>query len=146
MSFFRTSGAPNIQPMPGAASTALVANGLVTVTAGAIAKSASTDSVAMGICLETRATTDGDYATARDVLVDLVGENDILYCDNVVGTLTTGMKGQFFKLSSTTGVSADAAQATDTPAAGLLLICVGFVSTTAGYFVLNGSKLTRGAQ
>lgn len=145
MAFYRSSGQANIIPLPGAASTALTANGLVTVTAGALAKSASTDSVVMGICMETRATTDGDYATARDVLVDCVGENDILYCDNVTGTLTTAMKGQFLKLSSTAGTVADAGTATDTPAAGLVLICVGFVSATAGYFVLNGSKLSRGA-
>lgn len=145
MSFFRSSGLPNVQPLPGAASTALVANGMVTVTAGALAKSASTDSVVMGICKETRATTDGDYATARDVLVDLVDNRSILLCDNVVGTLTAAMKGQFLKLSSTTGVSADAATATDSPAAGLVLLCVGFISATQGYFILNGSKTERPA-
>lgn len=145
MAFYRISGAPNIQPLPGAASTALVANGMVTVTAGALAKSASTDSVAMGLCLETRATTDADYATARDVLVDLVDDRSILYCDNVTGTLTTGMKGQYLKLSSTAGVVADAGTATDTAAAGLILLCVGFISATQGYFILNGSKTERPA-
>lgn len=145
MSFYRISGTPNVQPLPGAASVALVANGVVTVTGGALAKSASTDSVAMGLCLQTRATTDSDYATAKPILVDLVGQQDVLLCDSVVGTLTAGMVGQFLKLSSTTGISADAATATDTPAAGLILICVGFISATQGYFILNGSKTTRGA-
>lgn len=145
MSFFRASGVSNIQMLPSAASTPLVANGLVTVTGGALAKSASTDSVVMGICLQTRASTDADYTTAKPFPVDLVGSTDILYCDNVTGTLTTGMVGQFLKLSSTAGVVADAGTATDTPAAGLVLICIGFISTTQGYFVLNGSKLTRGA-
>lgn len=145
MSFFRISGTPNVQPMPGAASTALVANGMVTVTAGALAKSAATDSVAMGLCMETRATTDGDYATARSVLVDLVDNQALLLCDNVTGTLTTGMVGQYLKLSSTAGVVADAGTATDTPAAGLILLCVGFISATQGYFILNGSKTERPA-
>lgn len=145
MAFYRISGLPNVIPLPGAASTALTANAIVTVTAGALALVASTGSVAMGLCLETRASTDADYATARDVLVDCVGPSDVLYCDNVTGTLTTAMKGQFFKLSSTTGLIADAGTATDTPATGLILICVGYISATQGYFVLNGSKLTRGA-
>jgi hypothetical protein len=79
------------------------------------------------------------------VLVDMVKEDDILLCDNVTGTLTTGMVGQFFKLSSTAGVVADAGTATDTPAAGLILVCIGFISATQGYFVLNGTKLTRPA-
>ena len=145
MAFYRVSGAPNIQPLPGAASTALTANAIVKISSGTLALAASTDSVAIGLCLETRASTDADYATARPVLVDMVGPTDILYCDNVTGTLTTGMVGQFMKLSSTAGVVADAGTATDTPASALILICVGFISATQGYFVLNGSKLTRPA-
>lgn len=145
MAFYRTSGTPNIQPLPGAASTALTANAIVTVTAGALALVASTGSVAMGLCLETRASTDADYATARPVLVDMVDNRSILYCDNVIGTLTSAMIGQFFKLSSTAGVVADAGVATDTPGAGLILICVGFISATQGYFILNGSKTERAA-
>lgn len=145
MAFFRISGPPNLQLLPGAASTVLTANAVVTVTAGALALVASTGSVAMGLCMETRATTDGDYATARGVLVDMVGPSDVLYCDNVTGTLTTAMVGQFFKLSSTAGVVADAGTATDTPAAALILTCVGFISTTQGYFILNGSKISRPA-
>lgn len=142
--FLRTSGLPNAQPLPGAASVALVAGGLVTVTAGALAKSASTDSVVMGISLETRATTDADYAVARPVLVDLVDNRSVLLGD-VTGTLTAAMIGQYLKLSSTTGILADAATATDTPAAGLVLLCVGFISATQGYFILNGSKTERPA-
>lgn len=145
MSFYRVSGLPNVQPLNGAASTALVANGVVDITAGALAKSSSTSSNPIGLCLETRATTDADYASARPVLVDMVDNRSILLCDNVTGTLTTGMVGQFLKLSSTAGVVADAATATDTPAAALVLLCVGFISATQGYFILNGSKTERPA-
>lgn len=145
MGFYRVSGVPNVQSLPGAASTALTANALVTVTAGALALVASTGNYAMGLCLETRASTDADYATARGVLVDCVDSRDVLYCDNVTGTLTTAMVGQFFKLSSTAGVVADAGTATDTPANGLILVCVGFISATQGYFVLSASKLQRAA-
>lgn len=145
MAFYRASGLPNCQMLPGAASTALVANGFVTVTAGALAKSASTDSMISGISMETRATTDGDYATARDVLVDMLMPGDIVFCDNVTGTLTSAMRGQFLKLSSTAGVVADAGTAIDTPAAGLVLELIQFVSATSGFFVVNGLKTTRQA-
>ena len=145
MAFYRVSGIPNVQPLPGAASTALTANAIVTIASGALALAASTSNVAVGLCLETRASTDADYATARPVLVDMVDNRSILYCDNVTGTLTTAMVGQFFKLSSTAGVVADAGTATDTPAAALILMCVGFISATQGYFVLNGQKAERPA-
>lgn len=131
--------------MNGAASTVLVANGLVTMVSGALAKSSSTSNVISGICLETRATTDSDYATARPVLVDALGPNCVVFCDNVTGTLTAAMEGQFFKLSSTAGVVADAGTATDTPAAALVLMCTKFVSATSGYFKVSGLKQIRPA-
>lgn len=145
MSFFRISGVANIQQMNGAASTVLVANGLVTMASGALGKSASTSNVISGICLETRATTDSDYATAKPVLVDMLGPNVLVYCDNVTGTLTAAMEGQFMKLSSTAGVVADAGTATDTPAAALVLMLVKYISATQGYFMVNGLKQERPA-
>lgn len=145
MSFYRIGGTPNIQPMNGAASTVLVANGLVTMASGALAKSASTSNVISGICLETRATTDSDYATARPVLVDMLSPTALVYCDNVTGTLTAAMEGQFLKLSSTAGTVADAGTATDTPAAALVLILIKYISATQGYFMVNGLKQERPA-
>ena len=56
------------------------------------------------------------------------------------------MEGQYFKLSSTAGVVADAGTATDTPAAALVMTLVKYVSATAGYFKVNGLKQLRGAQ
>lgn len=131
--------------MQSAASTAIAAGSIVVQTAGVLANVASTGSVVSGIALETRASTDGDYATARATLVDALDENCQVYCDNVVGTLTKAMEGQFLKLSSTTGVSADAATATDTPAAGLVLQLVTFMSATQGVFKVNGLKQSRPA-
>ena len=146
MSFYRASGVSDTQPMNSAASTALVANSLVVETAGALANVASTGSLVSGILLQTRASTDSDYATAKPVLVDRLGPGTTVFCDNVTGTLTAAMEGQFLKLSSTAGVVADAGQATDTPGAGLVLQLVKFVSATQGYFTVNGLKHTRGAQ
>lgn len=145
MSFFRISGSPNVQPMNGAASTVLSANGLVALIAGALAKASSTSSMISGICLETRAATDSDYASARPVLVDMLDDDALVFCDNVTGTLTQAMEGQFLKLSSTAGLVADAGTATDTPAAGLVLELIKFISATQGYFKVNGMKHTRPA-
>lgn len=145
MAFYRSSGVSDIQPMNGAASTALTANALVVETAGALALVASTGSLVSGLCLQTRASTDSDYATAKPVLVDRLGPGTTVFCDNVTGTLTAAMEGQFLKLSSTAGVVADAGTATDTPAAGLVLQLVKFVSATQGYFTVNGLKHIRGA-
>lgn len=145
MALYRASGTANIQPLPGAASTALTANALVTVTAGALALVSSSGNYGMGLCMETRASTDSDYAVARDVLVDMVGEGDLIYCDNVTGTLTAAMRGQFFKMSSTAGVVIDAGTATDTPAAALIWVLVTFISATQGMFVLSGRKISRPA-
>ncbi len=145
MSFYRISGVSNIQPCNGAASTVLVAGGLVTMVSGALAKSSSTSNVITGICLETRAATDSDYATARPVLVDMLGPDDLVYCDNVTGTLTAAMEGTFLKLSSTAGVVADAGTSTDTPAAALVLMCQKFISATQGNFFVNGLKALRPA-
>jgi hypothetical protein len=145
MSLYRSSGTANLQLLPGAASTVLTANSLVTVTAGALALVSSAGNYGMGLCMETRATTDADYATARGVLVDMIGEGDVVFCDNVTGTLTAAMIGQFFKMSSTAGVVIDAGTATDTPAAALIWVCVGFISATQGYFVLSGRKIARPA-
>lgn len=145
MSFYRVSGSPDIQFLNGPASTILSANGLVTEASGALAKSSSTSSLISGICMETRTANDGDYTTARGVMVDMLGPTDLVFCDNVTGTLTAAMEGQFLKLSSTAGLVADAGTATDTPAAGLVLMLVNFVSSTSGYFKVNGLKHMRGA-
>lgn len=140
MAFYRVSGQANIQPAQGAASTVLSANGIVVVTAGVLAKVSSSGSLVSGICLEERTATDADYATARPVLIDVLDENSIVFCDNVTGTLTKAMEGQFLKLSSTAGLVADAGTATDTIAAALVLQLQQFVSATSGYFKVSSLK------
>lgn len=145
MAFYRVSGPANIQFMNGAASTVLSANGLVVETAGALAKVSSSGSLVSGICMEERTATDADYATARGVMVDMITPSDVLYANNVTGTLTAAMEGQFLKLSSTAGLVADAGTATDTIAAALVLQLVKFISATEGYFQVNGMKNMRPA-
>lgn len=145
MAFYRSSGTSDIQPMNSAASTVITPNSLVVETAGALAEVASTSSLVSGLALSGRATTDSDYATAKPLLVDRLGPGTTVFCDNITGTATAAMEGQFMKLSSTAGLVADAGTATDTPAAALVLQFVKFVSATSGYFTVNGLKHIRGA-
>lgn len=142
MSFFRISGTPNVQPMNVAASTALVANGLVNLVSGTLAKAASTSTVISGIALQTIASTDSDYASAKQVLVDMLGPTSLVYCDNVTGTLTQAMEGTYLKLSSTAGVVADAGATSATPGTAYVLLCVKFISATQGYFIVSANKAT----
>ncbi len=139
---YRSSGVSNIKELPSAASTALVANGAVVLTSGVLAKAASTDLNIAGIVLQTRASTDSDYASAKPVLVDMLQEGAEVFCDNVTGTLTAAMVGTYLNLSSTAGVVLDAGSSSATEAQ---FLCVKFVSATSGFFVLNGSALTRPA-
>lgn len=140
MAFYRASGTANIQWLPGAASTALTANSLVSLTSGTLTPTTASLSYTNGICMETRASTDADYTTARNVMVDVVGPDDIVYCDNITGTATAAMVGQYMKISSTTGLIADAGTATDTIGADLVLMFQQFVTATTGYFTVNGMK------
>jgi len=142
MSFYRISGQPNVQPMNDPASTVLVASGLVNLVSGSLAKASSTSTVISGICLQTIATTDSDYASAKQVLVDMLGPGSVVYCDNVVGTLTQAMEGTYLKLSSTTGISADAGATSATPGTAYVLLCLKFISATQGYFIVSANKAT----
>ncbi len=137
---YRSSGTSNIKEAPSAASTALVANAMVTMTSGTLVKSASTDLNLYGICLQTRASTDSDYATAKPVLVDMLKEDSEIFCDNVTGTLTAAMVGTYMDLSSTAGTVIDAGTSSATEGN---FLCTKFVSATSGFFMLAGSALTR---
>lgn len=107
---------------------------------------ASTSSLILGILQEKISSTDGDYADARPTMVDMLSSRDVVEID-VTGTLTAAMVGQFLKLSSTTGLLADAATAASaqSPAAGLVLMCIGFISASKGLFIVNGLQAERPA-
>lgn len=143
MTALRVSGQPHIQFFPKKASTAMVAGGLVAAEASTdVTVATATSSTVVGIVQETIASTDSDYATVRGVMVDMLGPAEVIMMD-VTGTLATTMVGQYLKLS--TYLVADAATATGTPAAALILFCVGFISATQGLFIVNGLQATRPA-
>ena len=136
MALIRVSGTANIQPFIKTASTALIGNSGVVTSSGQLVASQAGDKVCLGIALETIASTDGDYATARPVLVDMLGPTDVVQC-TVTGTLTAAMVGSYFDFSDS--VTLDAGDIT-APASvpGDLWLCVGFISATLGLFMLAG--------
>lgn len=141
--FKRISGQPNIIALPKKASTAWVAGAVLAAESSIdVTKATSSSSTVVGVALETIATTDGDYATVRPTLIDIPDARTV-YEGDVTGTLTTAMVGQYLKLS--TELLADAGTATGTPAAALILMCVGFISATKGLFIFNGTQYTRPA-
>jgi hypothetical protein len=139
MAFLRASGLPNIQPFVKTASTALDANGLVDLSSGQLVASTSSSLAPIGISLEKIASTDADYATARPVLVDEIDEEDLLLADVSNGSLLATSVGQYFKLADDLHVDFGTAATLSSGATGPagILLCVGFISATQGYFRLS---------
>lgn len=104
----------------------------------------ASSSLVLGLLQESFAATDGDYATVRPAMVDMLSSRDIIQMD-VTGTLTAAMVGQFLKLSTSLVADAGTATSAQSPAAGLVLMCVGFISATQGLFIVNGLQATRPA-
>lgn len=144
MTALRVSGQSNVINLPKKASQAFTAGALVAAdsTNGQVVPASASSSTVLGIIKETIATTDADYATQRPAMIDALGYDAVIQMD-VTGTLTTAMVGQYLKLS--TSLVADAGTATATPAAGLILVCIGFISATLGLFKVSGMQQTRPA-
>lgn len=137
--FVRASGSPNIQPFVKTASTALDANGFVKLASGQLVKSAASDISALGLCLETISSGDSDFATARQVLVDQVDEDDLILGDINGGTVTAADVGKYFTFKddlNVDGTTGAVLAAGATGAAGPLVL-VGYISATQGYFYLS---------
>lgn len=137
MSLIRVSGTPNVQQFLKTASTALDAGGLVTLASGQLIKAVTNVPNILGICKETIASTDADYATVRPVSVDMIDGDDVIQAD-VTGTLTAAMVGDYFNIAddlhvTTTSQAAQTAGATGTTN---LFLCIGFISASVGLFML----------
>lgn len=146
MTALRASGQPNIQFFPKKASTAMSAGAVVSIEGanGWFTLGTASTSIALGLLQESFASTDADYATVRPAMVDLLDSRDVIQMD-VTGTLTTAMIGQYLKLSTSLVADAGTATSAQSPAAGLILMCVGFISATQGLFIVNGLQATRPA-
>jgi hypothetical protein len=143
MAFLRVSGLPNVQMFVKTASTALDANGFVKLSSGQLVASTNDDVNALGLCMETIKSTDGDYATARPVAVDMVDGEDVLLGDVSGTALATTSVGLFFDFADDLHADGAEGSAFTGGASGTAgpLLCIGFISTTQGYFVLASSYL-----
>lgn len=137
MAFLRVSGTPNVQPFLKTASSALDANGLVVLTSGQLVKATTNVPNVLGIAKETIASTDGDYATVRPVLVDMIDMDDVIQAD-VTGTLTAAMVGDYFNIGDDLHITTTSQAAQSTGATGTtnLFLCIGFISASLGLFML----------
>jgi hypothetical protein len=138
MAFLRYSGTPNIQPFVKTASTALTCNGLVKLSSSQLVASAADDIEVLGISMETIASTDGDYATARAVLVDLIDEDDVILADSSGTALATTSVGSYFDIADSTHIDGAEGSALSGGATGTAgpFVCIGFISATQGLFML----------
>lgn len=118
--------------LPVTTSTVLAANSLVTQTSGLLvaATAGTTAANILGIVEKAIAATDSDYATARSVSVLVPVERHCVVLGDVTATLVVGDIGLYVDLTDASTI--DRAASTIDAA-----LCVGFVSTTKGEFMLN---------
>ncbi len=142
MSVIRVSGTPNVQNFVKTASTAYTANQFVKLTSGQLIASIDGDISILGIGLETVASTDADYATARPTPVDMIDDRSVLQI-TTIGTLTAAMVGLYFDIDDAGTADAATSSALSSGASGAAgpLICVGFISATLGLYMVASSAL-----
>lgn len=134
MAFVRVTGSERqMAPayFPKKASQAFTVNSLLTFSGGEVQPIISTDLRIAGICLQKIASTDADYAAETPIAVELIDPNATYIGDVTTGTLTTESVGIQYDLDSDVGVNVNATSHKQ-------VTCVGFISATKGYFILNG--------
>jgi hypothetical protein len=138
MAFLRVSGTPNVQPFLKTASTALPANSLVKLSSGQLVASVADDVSVLGVCMESIASTDGDYATARPVLVDMLDEDAVIQGD-ITGTMVVGDVGKYFDIADNLHIDQTEGTALSAGATGTtgLFLFIGFISASVGLFMLS---------
>lgn len=138
--FKRISGSPNLLMWPKKTSTAFSNGSAVSLdgTAGDFAATTTTSPSVLGIIQQKISSTDGDYASATPVALDLGDQNTVWEVDVANGGAATPFAatdvGQFFKVGATALVI-DCNTRSSTPGAGftaqgLVFLCVGFISAT----------------
>lgn len=106
--FKRVKGEPRIRSYAKKASTAIAMGQVVaTDNTGFLipATSTTTGNLIVGIAMETISTTDSDYASTRDVAVDVVekgGDGDRFLAQVGTGTAVQATVGQFHDLDTST--------------------------------------------
>lgn len=133
MGFKWVKGKTRIREFPRTASTTFTKNSLVYWISGLVAPADSTSGDHIGICLESVASTDSDFATAAvPIKVEVPADKQCVMEADVTGTLLTTDVGVAMDLSTALVVDQDATSKK-------VVTCVGFISTSKGLFVLNAT-------
>mgnify|MGYP001590340099 CR=1 FL=1 len=130
--FTRKSGKTKTVPMPVTISTALSKGALVAWSSGRLIAATTTTagSAIAGVLVKAIASTDSDYATTRDVLVEVPVEKDVLWEADVTATLVVADVGLYCDLTSSLVINRGASTYD-------IVQCRKLISTTKGLFVLN---------
>jgi hypothetical protein len=132
MAIYRVTGSERrVEYFPKKASQAFSVNSLVTFSGGEVQPAVATDLRMGGICLQKIASTDSDYASETPIGIELIDPNAVYIGDVSTGTLTTESVGIQYDLASATGIDVSATSHKQ-------VTCVGFISATKGYFMING--------
>lgn len=120
-----------MKKFPKTASETFTAGRMVSLTSGYITNAASTAVTALGIIKESVASTDADYASTTDVLVEIPNEPNCLFEADVTTTLAVTDVGNVFDFS-------DSATINENSTTYGAVTCAKYISTTKGWFWLNG--------
>jgi len=125
-------GKTKIEWLPVTTSTAIGEGHLVAFSSGYLIEATSTTapSAIAGVLVKAIAATDTDYATARNVAVEVPVDKDTLWEADVTSGLLTTSPGTFYDITDGDHV---ATTATDYD----VVRCVKYISATKGLFTLN---------
>lgn len=130
--FIRKSGKTKTVPMPVTVSTAIAKGALVTWSSGRLvaATSGTYGYDIAGVLVKEITATDSDYATTRNVLVEVPIEKEVLWTGDVTSGLVVADVGLYQDLTDSVTVNRGATLLD-------IVQCRQVISTTKGLFVLN---------
>ncbi len=141
MSFTRKQGKTKFMYFPVTVSTEIDAGSLVVLDSGQLIAATSTTAgtATVGVLRHTIASTDADYATERNVEVQVPVEKNVVWEGLVTASLATTSVGTYLDLTNAYTVNPSASTYD-------IAYCTKYISTTKGEFVLNIGPESLGVQ
>lgn len=122
---------------PKSASTTFTSGNLVQMPAGYVTTATNQSVRHMGIILQDIKSTDADFASNTEVMVEIPAEESCEFEAAVTGTLTQACVGVKYDLS-------DASTVNQGGTTYGVVTCVGFITSTKGRFSLNSANYIAG--
>lgn len=132
MAFIRKRGKTKLMWLPMTVSTAVSVNSLVSFSSGRLIAATTTTAgnVIAGVIRHAIVSTDSDYATTRDVEVEVDVEKRVVWEADVTATLVVADVGLYCDLTDASTVNRGATTYD-------IVQVIGFISTTKGLVHLN---------